>query len=543
MDSLMDAMTNVVGILLLILIVSSLGITAAVQKVVENLPEVSMEQLEAVKVSRDQTLQNLQDLIQTHTNTMANLPSEEEADALVAELEELELNNEELVEKTSDLAEWMRKVEEEETLKEVNEEKVRVADSRDRELAAILAQTPEPQVVTAKEVTMPDPRVADPEATALYLVCKFGKLFYIGDPYDHALRIRDVIDQNFADLAPAGNAIGSYTYVVRGTRRDGDSFEPLTERYRLGRRDRDSLAAWEGLVPKWTNRAGEAQRDQNVIDRIFGANEDATLNVSKFRYDRDKILAFFGEGKYGPADFAYHISAGGGDRIKMGLQPKEEAGWTPEEFLATNSQFEQYCRQASTSRRVLFYYYVAPDSFDTYLQARAKSEQFRIPAGWTIWDGDAVEPRAAPARATVRYNFDSLPKDAYRQLAETAGRFMVEELNKEFAEFDDRVKAAIPEDMTEESERAEFVSKLSAERRAWNVSNFQPWTLGVFQAALAATRVSGEKEITLEIHPPEIPGIRVFSASRPPQAPTPPRDPSAPRPPSAPTGPGRLILD
>ena len=36
MDSLMDAMTNVVGILLLILIVSSLGISAAVKKVIDD---------------------------------------------------------------------------------------------------------------------------------------------------------------------------------------------------------------------------------------------------------------------------------------------------------------------------------------------------------------------------------------------------------------------------------------------------------------------------------------------------------------------------
>jgi len=59
MDSLMDALTNVVGILLLILIISSLGISAAVKKVVENLPEVSKEELEAMRVSRDRTLKNL----------------------------------------------------------------------------------------------------------------------------------------------------------------------------------------------------------------------------------------------------------------------------------------------------------------------------------------------------------------------------------------------------------------------------------------------------------------------------------------------------
>ena len=73
MDSLMDALTNVVGILLLILIVSSLGITAAVKKVVENLPEVTQEELEAMRASRDKTLKNLQELQQTQTNQLIAL--------------------------------------------------------------------------------------------------------------------------------------------------------------------------------------------------------------------------------------------------------------------------------------------------------------------------------------------------------------------------------------------------------------------------------------------------------------------------------------
>lgn len=110
MDSLMDALTNVVGILLLILIISSLGISAAVKQVVENLPEVTKEELEAMKVSRDKTLKNLQELQQTHSNTTANLPTPEEATDLVTELEDFEKNNQDLADKTSDIAEWKSKV-------------------------------------------------------------------------------------------------------------------------------------------------------------------------------------------------------------------------------------------------------------------------------------------------------------------------------------------------------------------------------------------------------------------------------------------------
>ncbi|MDA8908539.1 MAG: hypothetical protein P1U81_03710 [Verrucomicrobiales bacterium] len=544
MDALMDALTNVVGILLLILIVSSLGISAAVKKVVENLPEVSQEELEAMRISRDKTLKNLQELQQTHNTTIDNLPTEEEAKALVAELEDFEQENSDLAEKTSDIEEWMAKVEEEKTKQEEFTEKVSVADTRNRELAAILAQTPEVEVKEAKDVAMPNPRVADKESSAFYLICKFDRLYFIGDPYEHAFRIRDVIDQNFADLVYTGNAIGSYTYQIKDTsRNDSGALEPHLEKYRLSRREREALSAWDQLKPVWKNREGVESKEASLLTRIFGADEEAELAVSKFRFDMAKITNFFGDGKFGPADFKYHVLPGGGDRIKLALEPKPEGGWTVDQFLAAGSQFEQYCKQAATSRRVLFYYYVAPDSFDTYLQARAKSEEFRVPAGWTVWDQDKVEPRAVPTRETTRYNLDVLPDDAYMKVANAVGPNMVAELNKEAAEFTARIEASVPEEVKDPAARTKFITDLTKERNDWNASRFQSYVLSIFQTALAAEEAGGEVVASLEIHPPEIPGIRIFQPSRPPSKPTPPPDPTKkPEPPKPPTG-NTLILD
>ncbi len=546
MDSLMDALTNVVGILLLILIISSLGISAVVKKVVENLPEVTAEQMEELKKSREQTLKNLQELQQLHERTVKNTPKEDEARQLIVELEEFEKNNKDLADKTSDIAEWQLKVTTEEKSKEENDAKVQTSDTRNRELAALLAQTPEPKALAAKEVLMPNPRVADTESRAFYLVCKGGRLYFIGDPYEHTLKIRDVIEQQFTDLAFTDKAIGSYTYEVKGTKKgDNDAPLPLRERYRLNRRDRESLSAWASLTPVWANREGVEAKPATVVDRIFGAQEEAELIVAKFRYDLKKIQAYFGEGKLGPKDFKYHVSPSSGDRIKMALEMKPEGGWTPDQFLAANSEFEQQCKQVSTNRRSLFYYYVAPDSFETYLQARSKSEQFRVPAGWSVWEGDKLEPRAAPPRATIRYNLDRLPDADYMNLANAVGPYLVEERNKEHAELADRVAKAMPAELTEQAAKDEFIAKLTTERRDWGATRIQPWALAVFQTALAAQKASGETEIMIEEHPPEIPGIRIFQASGPPSKPTPPPDPSKPTPPpAAPAGgPARLILD
>jgi len=546
MDALMDALTNMIGILLLILIISSLGITAAVKQVVENLPEVTAEELEAMKASRDVTLKNLQELQQTHTKTLKILPTEEEASQLVVELEEFVKDHADLADENADIAEWQKKVEDEEKNKVENDAKVQTTDARNRELAALLARNPEAPVAQAKEVLMPNPRVADAESRALYLVCKGGKLYYIGDPYDHAFKIRDVIEQNFTDLAYTGKAIGAYTYEVKDTSKsDTGAFLPKRERYRLNRRDREELGAWATLSPAWINREGVEAKSASVIDRIFGSQEEAELAVSKFRYDIKKLQAYFGDGKFGPKDFKYHIAPSAGDKIKMSLEMKADGGWTPEQFLAANSEFEQFCKQASTNRRTLFYYHVAPDSFETYLQARSKSEQFRVPAGWSVWEGDKLEPRAAPVLETVRYNLDRLPDAEYMKIANLVGPYLVEERNKEHTEFAGRITAALPAELTDQAAKDDFVAKLTVERREWGVSRFQPWTLAVFQAALAAQKAGGETEIAIEEHPPEIPGIRIFQPSGPPAKPTPPPDPTKPPPrPAAPaTGAGTLILD
>ncbi len=546
MDSLMDALTNVVGILLLILIVSSLGISAAVKKVVENFPEISQEELEAMKVSRDKTLKNLQELQITRENTEKNLPDEEELALITAELEEIEKNNKDLADKTADIEEWKRKVDEEEEKKVENEEKVKVADLKNQELAAILAQTPEVEVKAAKEVLMPNPRLADDNARALYIILKNNKLYFVGDPYEHALKIRDVIDQNFTDLAFTGKALGSYTYPLRISKQtEWGGWEPLTEDFNLTRTAEKELAAWGNIQTKFINSAGERQEDRSVLKRMFGNEDRKEFQVHKFRYDMKKLAAFFGDGKFGPKDFKYYISPGGGDRVKFALGPREEGGWTPEQFLAPGSEFENFCKSASVNRGTLFYYFVAADSFDAYLQARAKSEQFRVPAGWNIWSGEKFEPQAIPARETIRYDLESLPVAEYRKLTDAVGPFLVSEVNKLNTDFDQQLNAAVPADLPD-GEKADFLKRLRDERIEFISRSAQGYSMNPFNTALATSKVRGDEEVRLEIRPPEIPHIRVFQAAKLPAAPKPKPDPNAPKPPQKPKAPGtgnKLILD
>lgn len=547
MDSLMDAMTNVVGILLLILIISSLSISDAVRQIVENLPEVSEEQLAAMKVSREKTLKNLQDLRETEANVLKNSPTPEQAKQISVDLKEFEENNKDLADKTSDIEAWKKKVDEEEAKRIKNEELVLAKDKRDKELAAILAQTPEVIQIDAEEIKMPNPRLAEEGDNALYLICKNQKLYYIGDSYGNALKIRDVIEKNFTDLAYTGKAIGSYTYTLKGTKKhENGYFLPIYEDYRLTRSKEKALGAWTEIITKWSARDHKELTDATLIKRMFGTADKKEFAVQKFRYDLKKITEFFGKGKLGPKDYSYSVTKGGGDRIKFAVEPRKEGGWKTDQFMKAGSEFEQLCKTMSTTRRSLFYYYVAPDSFEVYLQARSKSEAFRIPAGWKIWDGEKLALDAIPRRSTIRYDLDTIPKEAYMKLANAVGPSMIEKLNKEISEFDATISAlVIPQEMIKPEDKEKYTAKFKEERREWDVARFQPYSLAPFQTALAAQEVRGIKEIQIEIHPPEIPGIRVFQASSPPKAPTPekPKPTKPTTPPPKPPGKKKLILD
>ncbi|MCB1085581.1 MAG: hypothetical protein KDM63_00925, partial [Verrucomicrobiae bacterium] len=292
MDSLMDAMTNVVGILLLILIVSSIGISSAVRKVVANIQPVTEQELQTMKTTRENTLQNLEKLRQLHSELDDKKQDEKDAQQLVLELEEFEKNNKDLLDKTSDIDAWRKKVEDEESKQKVNEEEVRVASAELADLKAILDQTPKREIKDAKVVKMPNPRIAPDQAIAYYIVCTGKKAYFVGDPYDHVFRVRDVLDQNFASLAFNTEGMGSYTFSLLDTKQNDarTGFLPLDETVRVTSRMEKDYAAWEGVKIVEFQRAGAdpnytytALPEKGMWSRLFGNQDKRDFTVQKFR--------------------------------------------------------------------------------------------------------------------------------------------------------------------------------------------------------------------------------------------------------------------
>lgn len=546
MDSLLDALTNVVGVLLLILIISSLGLSQAVKVVVDNLPQVTKEDLEKLKIRADATRENLKKLEQSAAEPKKKPDKSKEQ--LILDIKKFEEDNKELVKDSSDKEKLQKLIEEAEALKIVRDKEVTTAASELAKMKAILDQTPERERVAATVVKMPNPRAAAAESKAHYVVCKGGKVYYVGDPYSHVVKVRDAIYGNFAKLAYSGGGLGSYTFAIQSTKQNPanrNAYLPVQEKVRRNGRFVKSMTL-ENVMVTEMGGAGVALPEKSMLARLFGAEDRREFNVQRLRFDEGKVKAFFGKGKFGPKDFSYFIERNGGtDRLKLSLGFKKEGGWTVEQFKKRGSEFDKACKKVSLERNALFFYYVSPDSFEAYLEARNISESHRIPAGWTTWEGEKFIPKVMSKRETIMLKLDRIPLAQYENLAKTVGPKVLAAQKAEIASLDQKVAALVPKTMKDPAAKAKFIDDLTKERVAYFLSYVQPWTRQIYESVLAASEAKSSQEVRLDVHPPEIPHTRLFVKAAFPSKPKPPVDPNKPKPkprPKPPTG-TTLILD
>lgn len=550
----MDALTNVVGILLLILIISSLGMSAAIKVIVENLPEVTVEQLEQMKTIVDEQRKQMTSLRDTFALQDQTTKDREKDESQVSlRIKEIEENNKDLVEKNSDLEELKKRIEEEKEKKTINDEEVLVASNELAKLRGILDQTPERETKDAEIVRMPNPRFSDEEAQANYVVCQHGKLYFVGDPYEHAFIVRDVLDRQAANVIYQGDEIGSYVYPIQGTRKNdsGSGYQSLTESVRKESRFVKDVPFKNVVLTEW-NAAYDATSEGTVIAKLFGSSDRRDISVYEYRLDPAKVAKLFGETSPAPEPYngvVYHIARNGTtDRLAMSFSFDPEKGWSREQFRQRGSSFDQQLKDLSIKPNQLIYFYVASDSFRVYLAARDMVDFYNLSAGWTTFRDTPLQFKATTRIETTKLTI-GLPVDDYVKTAMKAGTAMAANTKSEIEKFDANLAALkAPEAIEKDpAAKAKWLADLKPERQAFIRSSLQGWTRQIFEAALVASAVRGDKAVSLDVHPPEIPHSRLFVPAALPKAPRAPVDPNKPKPkpkpkPAAPDT-TKLILD
>ncbi|MEO0414509.1 MAG: hypothetical protein AAF226_06100 [Verrucomicrobiota bacterium] len=532
MDSLMDAMTNVVGILLLILIVTSLGISSAVQKILDEREPVSEEQLAAMESSRAKTKDNLKELRSTYTKTTENMKSEEEKQQLAANLEKLEQDNAELADAAEQIAFYKAEIKKlEPTQTEKTERNTEAADQIS-ELEALLANNPKEDDEGPREIVLPAPRDADPNAMVQYVAIKNNELFVIGDPYYHAIRVRDVLDQNFEKVAYTGKDLGWLTYNLNDSNPTYEKKEGQDKRVavhkviqkdlRLGKRDLERFGYMKGVKSVGNFKPDGTTVEKSIYDFTFGgANNNATesdkpFHLRKLKLDFAKVKAFI-EATGKDAPFAYKVSQQN-DKLRLAFAPNPGKGLSIEDAMKGGSAFAELCKEARAKRHVL-YFMVASDSFDTYLQARAGATKLGINAGWNIWDEETLGNLQPQGILTYNnYPMKNINGEAYEKVAQAIGPALSKKHSDFVNGFSGSLAAVKPPEGVEDNE--EFRTGLKAARQKFaNDVGGQIRALyatGPFIKEFGSTQ---KVHIADDEHPPIVMHIRLFGKSTPPTVP------------------------
>ena len=309
LDSLLDTMTNVVGILVILLAVTQLGVGDAVKRILRSRTGGNGTALnvppEELKVT-EQEAEQLNELLVKLRAQWADIKAQRDLDS--ARLDEIrklidELKRE-LQQKPDSAvnADQIRKlINDREKESQQLEKKISQAEQERAKLMAQIEKTPVYKTPAPKVVTLPNPRPAPPGSEPLKFLCVKGRIMPV-----NIERLQRVVE---VSLPRAVGEIGS---------------------------------------------------DKEI--------------------DCEKLVEFFDTHTLGDENFRIRIRIHN-FRPWMVLELRPAAGESTERLIEPDSNFQRTVRGVSkTSYYAQFL--VWPDSFDTYIEARAITSDLGMEAGW-----------------------------------------------------------------------------------------------------------------------------------------------------------------
>ncbi|MCA9248055.1 MAG: hypothetical protein KDA42_13095 [Planctomycetales bacterium] len=321
LDSLLDTMTNVVGILVIVLVVTQLGVSDAVDRIAES-EQVDPAALDKAKAELQQTLDEQQSLNE-QLEEFKPVDEQRHARRLEQMRERIERQRR-LVQQAEQAAnEFAMKIEAEEAKAEAAKKKIaefnKGRDELQEELTkklaevakkeAILDDTPERETLPPRVVNLPNPRPAPEGVKPAIFLCANNKVYPLNlDVFRDTARKRA-------------------EFVVQSKRLD--------------------------------------------LDKQAGIDPDAFLKEYKKAQRRPLSDEFFNT----------EISARSGAAPTLKFTPRENDGVTEAELLNPRSRFNRLLANVDKEK---YYarFYVLPDSYDIYITARKVVSETGMLAGW-----------------------------------------------------------------------------------------------------------------------------------------------------------------
>ncbi|NND99691.1 MAG: hypothetical protein HKN47_20425 [Pirellulaceae bacterium] len=189
LDSLLDTMTNVVGILVLVLIVTQMSVADVVSKVIQE-NQVDTEQLETVKAELREKKEEEKDLERILISPL-DIDSEKQKEELQKKKELLERRKKLLEEKKKEQNQFALKIKEDKAMAEANLKKIADTEAKRNELQtlitttldekakleAMLSKTPRKPAPADIKVSIPNPRPPPQGAKQVPIICAENKVY------------------------------------------------------------------------------------------------------------------------------------------------------------------------------------------------------------------------------------------------------------------------------------------------------------------------------------------------------------------------------
>ena len=344
--ALMDTMTNVVGVLIIVLVMIGIGLARTVRKVLSELPPVTIE--EHAKLQQevaDTTPKNDPQKVDEETVKL-----QQDIAKTAEELKTMDVTKEQQNIKMVDLDELQkqlagRKVERD--LKKAAVDKL-LADL-DR-LKAQLDTTPATQPQPALVVKLPNPRPMPEKADIQHFLIAGGRIIYTNDE-----EFSKLVEQ---ELKKIESTLSVSREMVKGP--DG---KPAMQADKFGR-----------LAP-----------------------------VRRVVFDPKKLVDHFAKLRLGNRDISLEITPlGFSPIIPLKLAPVPNGGESLDQAKRLGSVFQSLLARFKRDARAVAWFHVNKDSIETYLAARDIADQLGVPAGWDLY-GNPFFTRYLPPEWAVEY--------------------------------------------------------------------------------------------------------------------------------------------
>ncbi len=183
LDSLLDTMTNVVGILVILLAVTQLGVGDAMKRIRSSLPPVSPEQLQALldeyRAQKDMLAQLLDQQDELDDTAGKDVQTKKlSLKEMLAEIARVQAALKKItIAKRIDTGQLQKLLQTRKSEAEKLQKQLTKAQEDLAKLKAMLDKTPEPAVLAPKIVTLPDPRPVPKGANELTFICIKGRVY------------------------------------------------------------------------------------------------------------------------------------------------------------------------------------------------------------------------------------------------------------------------------------------------------------------------------------------------------------------------------